>query len=108
MTTKKISKIIVYYEDGTYEEVKAGVSDIQNKEHQAPAAPSPVKPDFRPDTRKVKEYEYEPTGPFYPQVPQVPWPNPAPGTWPGKPYEVWCFSDDKYSITSTSNGNVDL
>lgn len=135
--TKKISKVIIYYEDGTYEEVKAGVPDTQGKQNKETVSPSPVIPDFRPDTQKVQEWPTpRPTWvpPYY--APQTPaWPNP---TW--RPGEIWCTTNttdnvtlnytitpnaddmlswsftstgnadnlNKYTITSTGNGNVDL
>lgn len=128
--TKKISKVIIYYEDGTYEEVKAGVSDSQSKPNKETVSPNPVMPDFRPDIQKIKEWPtVRPT--FIP--PQDTWPFP---TW--HPNTVWCAAEDnvplkytvssddrdmttwtftstgnadnlnKYTITSTGNGNVDL
>jgi len=127
--TKKISKVIVYYEDGTYEEVKTGVPDTQGEQDKKSTSPNPVVPDFRPDTQKVQEWQ-----PKY-QPPQTPWPFP---TW--QPNTVWCSASpndnvplkytvssdardmttwsftstgnadnlNKYTITSTGNGNVDL
>ena len=133
--TKKISKVIIYYEDGTYEEVKAGISDSQSEKNKNNVSPSPVIPDFRPDTQKVRDFNpsmpYQPTwAPYYTQPARDPWP------YPWRPGEVWCTTDasrnvplnytvsdtgswsftstgnadnlNKYTITSTGNGNVDL
>lgn len=92
--TKKISKVIVYYTDGTFEEMKADAS---------PHVPSA--PDFRPDTQKIRDW---PTLPTLPTTP-CPWP------YPWGPNQVWCDTStgnapltDKYTITSTGNGNVDI
>lgn len=140
---KKISKVIVYYEDGTYEEVKASVPDSQGKQNKETISPSPVTPDFRPDTQKVQEWKPTPQPPWNPGIPYQPWYQPytSPGTgvpnW--RPGEIWCTTDttttdniplnytiksdtgswsftstgnadnlNKYTITSTGNGNVDL
>ena len=135
--TKKISKVIIYYEDGTYEEVKASVSNSQSEKNKETVSPSPVVPDFRPDTQKVKEFNpsmpYQPTWvPYYTQPARDTWP------YPWRPNEVWCTTNasdnnialnytingdtgswsftstgnadnlNKYTITSTGNGNVDL
>jgi hypothetical protein len=126
--TKKISKVIIYYEDGTYEEVKAGLPDTQGQQDKKVVSPNPVMPDFRPDTQKVQEWPtVRPT--FVP--PHDTWPFP---TW--QPNTIWCGNTDdnvklnytinpdsgswtftstgnsdnlnKYTITSTGNGNVDL
>lgn len=78
MTTKKIDKIIVYYEDGTYEEIKAGVHDLAHKQ----------------DT-------YPTTAPFV-----NPWYDMRPDTWRIKDYTITC--SDKYTVTTNSTGNVDL
>lgn len=134
--TKKISKVIIYYEDGTYEEVKAGVPDVQGKQDKNPVSPSPVIPDFRPDTQKITEWPTpRPTWvpPAY-QPARDPWP------YPWRPGDIWCTTSgntanspldlkytvssdtgtwsftstgnadvlNKYTITSTGNGNVDL
>ena len=120
--TKKISKVIIYYEDGTYEEVKAGVSGLQSEKDKKDVGTNPVIPDFRPDTQKVKEFNpstpHQPTWvPHYTQPARDPWP------YPWRQNEVWCSSTpdhwsststgnsqnlNKYTITSTGNGNVDL
>ena len=136
---KKISKVIIYYEDGTYEEVKAGIPDTQGKQNKETVSPSPVIPDFRPDTQKVRDYNpampYQPTWtPYYTQPARDTWP------YPWRPNDIWCTNSgnldnmplnlkytvnsdtgswtftstgnadnlNKYTITSTGNGNVDL
>jgi hypothetical protein len=141
--TKKISKVIIYYEDGTYEEVKASVSDSQSKPNKETVSPSPVVPDFRPDTQKVQEWKPPnqinwpyPYQPYY-----APYTAPNTGTPNWRPNDIWCTTAEgnvplkytvtsdsrnmempswsftstgnadnlnKYTITSTGNGNVDL
>jgi len=59
--TKKISKVIIYYEDGTYEEVKAGLPDTQGQQDKKVVSPNPVVPDFRPDIQKIKEWPTDST-----------------------------------------------
>ena len=89
--SKKINKVTIYYDDGTYEEIKTGVSDTQNQEDKTPTP----WPDLRPDYYKIREYkEYSPvtTKPY------------SEGT-----YSFVTGSDYKYTITGISNGiNVDL
>ena len=93
MTTKKIDKIIIYYNDGTFEEVKTSVHDVADKQNPLPSY-TPSKPD-------VTKYPplYYPTG--------------VRGLEP--PYTVTCGlagvlppSIDKYTITTNSTGNVDF
>lgn len=129
--SKKISKVIIYYEDGTYEEVKASVSDTQNQQDKNVASPNPVVPDFRPDTQKVQEWPrpgwpapYQPTT-VDPSIP--PWTItcdstnniPLKYTVTSDPRNMempsWTFTStgnadnlNKYTITSIGNGNVDL
>ena len=140
MTTKKISKVIIYYEDGTYEEVKASVPSVQGEPNKAPVSPSPVIPDFRPDTQKVQEWPGW-TAPYQPYYAPYTVPNTGTPVW--RPNEIWCSNSsasdnvtlqytvtsdprnmempswsftstnnsdslNKYTITSTGNGNVDL
>jgi hypothetical protein len=107
MSKKTISKVIIYYEDGTYEEVKAGLSHVQNKQDKSPVAPNPI--DYRPDWKKVQEWQEQHT------IPRPTWvaPNTA-QPWPGsRTGDIYCDSNNstlqyKYSITSTGNGNVDI
>jgi hypothetical protein len=123
MMTKKISKVIIYYEDGTYEEVKAGVSDSQNKQNKEFISPSPVMPDLRPDYYKIREWN---TPQWVPNTdPQPPWivtcqsgnvPLNYTVSSDHSNMETWKFTStgntdnlNKYTITSTGNGiNVDL
>jgi hypothetical protein len=104
--TKKINKVTIYYDDGTYEEIKTGVSDTQNQQNKT----TTPWPDLRPDYYKIKEYDViKETCPEY-------WKSPfvvtcenasAPVT-----YKITSTGnaglDYKYTITSTGNGNVDL
>lgn len=106
MSKKTISKVIIYYEDGTYEEVKAGFPPVQDKQDKSPVAPHPI--DFRPDWQKVREWQE-------PGVPRPTWvaPNTA-QPWPGyRPGDIYCDSANstleyKYTIAPTGNGNVDI
>lgn len=125
--TKKISKVIIYYEDGTYEEVKASVPDTQGEQNKTPVSPSPVippYPDLRPDYYKIREY----TQPVWvsPTVDPLtpPWTVTCNSTDnvtlnytinPNADTTTWSFTStgnadnlNKYTITSTGNGNVDL
>ena len=104
--TKKISKVIVYYEDGTYEEIASGLSDLSNKKDKEDVIPVVVNP--------------------YPSAP-MPWPTyPVWNTKIGTDDNValrytsnedgstWTFTsannfdEYKYTIATNSNGNVDL
>ena len=83
MSKKTISKVIIYYEDGTYEEVKAGFYPVHEK--------SPINPhrvDFRPDVQKMREWVCAQTEMY--------------------PLKFYSIGDNKYPITSTGNGNVDI
>ena len=120
---KKISKVIVYYEDGTYEEIAHSVPDVQSEKDKTNVSPSPVippYPDLRPDYYKIREY----TQPVWvsPTVDPLapPWTVTCDnGNVPLK-YTIgtdgtWSFTStsnadnfNKYTITSTGNGNVDL
>ena len=134
--TKKISKVIIYYEDGTYEEVKASVSDSSGQPNKKDVSPSPVIPDFRPDTQKVQEwkpnhinwpYQYHPPTYVTPTVDPLlpPWTVTCDSTnniplkytvsSDARDMATWTFTStgnadnlNKYTITSTGNGNVDL
>lgn len=76
---KKINKIIIYYDDGTYEEVKNSISDLQSEKDKINVVSNLVIPNH---------FEY----------------NLSPVT-----YTESNFTPDyKYTITNTSNGNVDL
>ena len=78
---KKINKIIIYYDDGTYEEVKNSISDLQSKTDKINVFPTPIMPN--PFDRDLNQYRY---------------------TCP----PCTSLHDYKYTITNTSNGNVDL
>jgi hypothetical protein len=110
MMTKKINKVIAFYDDGTFEEVTTGVHTLQNKENKESINTNPLMPDFRPDYYQIREY----TSPT--RLPLAVGPNlPAWKVTCGESTASWNFTfhDDsatinKYSITSTGNGNVDL
>ena len=126
--TKKISKVIVYYEDGTYEEITHSVPAVQSekdKEHVSPSPVIPPYPDLRPDYYKIREY----TQPVWvsPTVDPLapPWTVtcdtnanvPLKYTVSSDTLDMatWSFTStgnadnlNKYTITSTGNGNVDL
>ena len=118
MKTKTISKVIVYYTDGTYEEVKTGVSVAPHQSNPSDVTKTPVTPDFRPDWQKIQEWN--PSMPYQPCWPPVDLSVP--------PWTVTCGTgsvplaqqidakltstgngpiDYKYTITSTGNGNVE-
>jgi hypothetical protein len=120
---KTISKVIVYYDDGTFQEVTPSVHTSQNKEDKSPPQTSPVIPDLRPDYYKIQEY----TSPkFVPDPYTPPWtvtcdtnanvPLKYTISSDARDMASWNFTstgnfsnDNKYSITSTGNGiNVDL
>jgi len=86
--TKKISKVIVYYEDGTYEEITNNVLGQQSAPNKKIVETGPL------------------TQPTQPWVPYT-WYVPSTGKNPwDPPFTVTCdFSpSNKYTITSTSNG----
>jgi len=95
MMTKKIDKVIVYYEDGTYEEVKASFNDSPYKPYTPNVNPSPVSPSWVPQYTRDTH-----------------WPMPVTCTSDGGTYKFTSTGnfapDNKYTITSTGNGNVDL
>lgn len=113
---KTISKIIIYYSDGTFEEVETGISNVQDKSNTTPAQKAPVTPDFRPDYQQIRDWAvptYQPTFVTPKMDPSLP------------PWVVTCGTGDvpidfkatstgnapldyKYTITSTGNGNVDI
>jgi hypothetical protein len=93
MTTKKIDKIIIYYNDGTFEEVKTGVHDVAPKQNTGPA--------ITIGKQNVNTYP--------PQYPPLQYPPGVRGWEP--PYTVTCGDTlgNKYTIaTNNSNGNVDF
>ena len=118
---KTISKIIVYYSDGTYEEVKTSISDAQNQPHSPNVTKTPVSPDFRPDWQKIREWN--PSMPYGPHVPTYvspgtgdpslpPWTITCSTTGENLNWKVTSTGNDvpfnKYTITSTGNGNVEV
>lgn len=96
--TKKISKVIVYYEDGTYEEIKTSTDYAQNKPHTPDVSPSTITP-YQP--KWVPQYTRDTT-----------WPRPITCGPDSGTYKITStnnlFPDNKYSITSTGNGNVEI
>ena len=120
MMAKTISKVIVYYEDGTYEEVKTGANDSSNKQNPSDVKRSPITPDLRPDYTQIRDWplnppQVQPNQPTWtPQYTRETWPQPMVVTC-GDTSSTYKFTstgnfapDNKYSITSTGNGNVDL
>lgn len=87
MMTKKIDKIIVYYKDGTFEEIATGIHDVAPKQNPTPAsAPSHVGlPTYPPGVRTIP-------------------------LWPQPQYAVARSGaiENKYTIATNSNGNVDI
>ena len=119
--TKKISKVIVYYDDGTFQEVTPGVHTSQDKENKEPVKTSPVTPDFRPDYYQIREYKNAPTYVVPNADPSLPPWTVTCGTgnvtlnYSEPESGLYSFTStgnsdnlNKYSITSTGNGNVDL
>ena len=124
--TKKISKVIIYYDDGTYEEVKASLLNPQDQQDKAPTSPSPVMPGFRPDYQKVRDWKepYYTQPQWVPSTDKKPWEPPftvtcdnvnVPLKYTINSDNTWSFTStgnadnlNKYTITSTGNGNVDL
>ena len=114
---KTISKIIVYYSDGTYEEVKTGISNAPHQPNPLDVTKTPVTPDFRPDWQKIQDWN-----PSMPYQPRYVSPTVDPSL---PPWTVTCGTgsvplvgkmtstgngplDYKYTITSTGNGNVEV
>ena len=103
---KTIKKVIVYYEDGTYEEVKTGSDDSSNKQNTPNVNPSPVKPFQWPQ-------QVQPNQPTWvPHTARDTWPHPMVVTC-GDTTSTYKFTstgnfapDNKYSITSTGNGVI--
>jgi hypothetical protein len=123
--SKKISKVIVYYEDGTYEEVKAGISNTPDKPNKENVSPSPVIPDMRPDYYKIRDWGTPTWVPNTGDPLQPPWTVTCKTTdnvplnytvsSDARDMTTWSFTStgnadnlNKYTITSTGNGNVDL
>ena len=118
MKTKTISKVIVYYDDGTYEEVKVGISNAPNQPNTTTPVKTPVSPDFRPDWQKIREWNpstpYQPTfvSPHTGDPSLPPWTITCGTTGQNLNWKVTSTGnaplDYKYTITSTGNGNVDV
>lgn len=129
--TKKVSKVIVYYEDGTYEEIKASTSDVSNKADKDNVSAPVVVPDLRPDYYKMRDWRdpvfVQPQ--WVPTTDKKPWEPPYTVTCDvasnvplnytissdARDMTTWSFTStgnadnlNKYTITSTGNGNVDL
>lgn len=105
--TKKISKVTIYYDDGTYEEIKNSVSNTENKQDQTSVKWHDL---MRPDYYQIKEYEVPKTAePWKPYFTVASGDTGATGTYT---YNITSTAnagpDYKYTITSTGNGNVDL
>ena len=95
MTTKKIDKIIIYYNDGTFEEVKTGVHDMADKQNSHPA--------ISIGKQDVNTYP--------PQYPPLQYPPGVRAINPWAYGNVTCSETlgNKYTIaTNNSNGNVDF
>lgn len=88
MTTKKIDKIIIYYNDGTFEEIKTGVHDMAPKQNKDPV--------ISPGEQDVNKY----TTIQYP-----------PGVRRGvHGYDITCGPEtaNKYTIATSGIRNVDF
>jgi hypothetical protein len=95
MTTKKIDKIIIYYNDGTFEEVKTGVHDVAPKQDTGPT--------ITIGKQNVNTYP--------PQWPPLQYPPGVRGVDHPWTYGNVTCSDtlgNKYTIATNSNGNVDF
>ena len=94
MMTKKIDKIIIYYNDGTFEEVKTGVHDVAPKQDKDP-------------TITIGEQD---VNTYPPQWPPLQYP---PGV---RAINPWAYGNvpfgetlgNKYTIATNSNGDVDF
>jgi hypothetical protein len=113
MMTKKINKVIVYYDDGTYEEIKTGSVDTQNQPNKN--TPSTPFVDLRPDYYKIQEYDTTPPAYWKPPFTVTCETGNVPLNYTVTEPNNWKFTstgnfapDNKYTITSTGNGNVDL
>ena len=118
---KTISKIIVYYDDGTYEEAKVSIPNAPHQPNTPDVTKTPVSPDFRPDWQQIKEWN--PSTPYQPRYVS---PYISPTVDPSlPPWTITCGTDSiplvgkltstgngpldyKYTITSTGNGNVEV
>jgi hypothetical protein len=107
--TKTINKVIVYYTDGTYQEIKTGSDDSSDKQNTPNVNPSVVKPvpDWRPDTTQVREFTE------YPRYIVTCGTTGQTLNYKIKEPDSWLFTStnnadnlNKYSITSTGNGVI--
>ncbi len=80
--TKKIDKIIIYYNDGTFEEVKTGVHDVANKQDSPP----------------VNSIGKQDVNNYFPQYPHLQYP----------PGVRTAFGTNKYTIATNGDGYVDV
>jgi hypothetical protein len=101
--TKKISKVTIYYDDGTYEEIKNSIPNIQDKQYKTTTPWTPW-----PNVTKP----YEP-GPAYWKSPfVVTTTDSSAGTSYTMASTGFGAIDssmlNKYTITSSGNGDVDL
>lgn len=67
MKNKKISKIVVYYDDGTYEEISHPLPSESIPPYQAPAYPAPVIPTY-PICPAPTIPEWQKWSPSYPNI----------------------------------------
>ena len=109
MMTKTINKVIVYYTDGTYQEIKTGSDDSSDKQNTPNVNTGPVK---RPEWNQYPS-QVQPNQPTWaPQYTRDTWPHPMVVTC-GDTTSTYKFTstgnfapDNKYSITSTGNGST--
>lgn len=110
--TKKISRITVYYDDGTYEEINnslPGQQGDQNKKviETGPLRQTPVYPYVAPTTDRAP---WDPPFTVTCDTGTVPLKytiDPHTGAWAFK--STYNFApNDKYTITSIGSGNVDI
>ena len=114
--TKKISRITVYYDDGTYEEINNSLPGQQGHQDKKVVETGPLRhvpvypyiyPYVSPTTDKA------PWEPFFTvtcgtgSVPLKYTIDPQTSSWAFK--STYNFApSDKYTITTTGNGNVDI
>lgn len=106
-TTKmaKISKVIIYYEDGTYQEVTPGVHLVQGEKNKEPSYPSPINPGMPYQPRYVSPTTVDPS-----MLP--PWTITCTTTGENLNWKMTSTENaplnHKYTMTSTGNGNVEI
>ena len=108
--TKKINKVTIYYDDGTYEEIKTGVSLTENQQDKTTTPWTTW-----PDITKYQYYtnkEYKPEPAYWQSPFLVTSLDASAGTSYTMASAGFGAIDssmiDKYTITSSGNGNVDL